>query len=75
MTHWWERAACAGSDVNLFYPETGETMAPGLSVCRRCPVRKPCLREAVDRNDHYGIWGGTTPRDRDEKLPGVSGGE
>lgn len=34
------------------------------AVYRRCPVTDPCLAYALDMGDEYGIWGATTPEDR-----------
>lgn len=33
------------------------------SVCDRCEVREPCLESAI-HNDEYGVWGGTTEKER-----------
>lgn len=34
------------------------------AVCGECPVRRPCLEFALDHDLVHGIWGGTTPQDR-----------
>lgn len=44
---WWTRAACTDVDPDLFYPERGESAQPAKMVCARCPVRKPCLADAL----------------------------
>jgi hypothetical protein len=33
------------------------------SVCERCPVIQPCLEAAIHK-DEYGVWGGTTEKER-----------
>ena len=69
---WQDDAACSGMDTNLFYPPDykdgrGKTKRPPIEVleaCMRCPVTDHCLNEAVSRDDPYGVWGGTTARQR-----------
>jgi hypothetical protein len=61
---WQRRAACCGTDLNLFFPGRGETANPARRVCARCPVREPCLDYALDQGITHGIWGGLTERDR-----------
>mgnify|MGYP001478869992 CR=1 FL=1 len=38
--------------------------APALAVCESCPVASLCLEYAIDA-EPFGVWGGTTPEDRD----------
>jgi WhiB family redox-sensing transcriptional regulator len=63
---WRVRAGCRGLDPGLFFPEDEE--GPGAEraqeVCATCPVREQCLQTALATKEAYGIWGGTTPRDR-----------
>jgi WhiB family redox-sensing transcriptional regulator len=33
-------------------------------ICARCQVRRECLEFALAHDQVYGIWGGTTPEDR-----------
>ena len=61
---WRERAACRGTDLDLFYPERGESAGPARQVCERCPVRQPCLEYALSNRITHGIWGGLTERER-----------
>ena len=58
---WHNRAACKGSDPNIFYDpaRTDEAKA----VCAGCPVAGPCLREAFE-NREQGVWGGLTEDER-----------
>ena len=44
---WRRLAACHGMDLNLFYPERGESAEPARQVCAPCPVRQPCLACAL----------------------------
>lgn len=69
---WRHHAACAHHHTNTFYPQVkggrGNTVAaaytPAIAICRRCPVTHECLHYALDHNDEHGVWGGTTPQDR-----------
>ena len=61
---WREQAACHGADLNLFFPERGESAEPARQVCAACPVRQPCLDYAISNRIAYGIWGGLTERER-----------
>ena len=61
---WRERAACRGAELDVFYPERGETAEPARQVCAACPVRQPCLEYALSNRITHGIWGGLTDRER-----------
>jgi hypothetical protein len=58
MSHdWWKDAACAGRDPEWWSgdPRTGRA---AVEVCLDCPVREPCLREALAAGDCEVIRGG-----------------
>jgi WhiB family transcriptional regulator, redox-sensing transcriptional regulator len=67
---WRLDAACAEVDPELFFPEPGQApqAAAAKQVCAGCAVRGPCPEAAVHgpqaRDDHSGIFAGTTARDR-----------
>lgn len=61
---WRERAECRDLD-----PETFEQGGPdAAAACRRCPVRRPCLEEAMTplSREVYppGYWAGTSEHRR-----------
>lgn len=65
---WQEDAACRGTaidDPTKFFPE--KTMyARGRElreICGRCSVKSECLEWALD-HEHYGMWGGTSEKER-----------
>jgi WhiB family redox-sensing transcriptional regulator len=69
MDNWRNRAACRTEDPDLFFPIG--TSGPALmqteqakAVCRRCPVREPCLQWALDTGQSIGVWGGTSETER-----------
>jgi len=61
---WRELAACRGADLDVFFPERGESARPARQVCAACPVRQPCLDYAITNRITYGVWGGLTERER-----------
>lgn len=61
---WRERAACRGTDLNLFFPGRGETAGPAREICGVCPVRQACLNYALSNAIIHGIWGGLSERER-----------
>ena len=62
---WRERALCAQVGDDLWYPEPGGSSARAAKViCRQCEVRAECLREAIDNDEAFGIWGGLTEYER-----------
>ena len=65
--NWVEGAACAQTDPELFFPEKGQPSASAKLVCHRCPVVAACLEFALNSPIRVeGIWGGTTPKERQE---------
>ena len=61
---WAGRAACRKHpDVN-FFPGRGEDSAPAKAVCTNCPVKDICLEVALRNVEKFGIWGGTSEKER-----------
>jgi WhiB family transcriptional regulator, redox-sensing transcriptional regulator len=73
MARWYNSAACIGMDLALFFPPEsprgsnvnarGPEAREARKVCATCPVRRPCLAEALLTGDH-GIRGGTSLLER-----------
>lgn len=61
---WMDDAACKGEDTELFFPSRGESTEAAKTICDRCPVRQPCLDYALDVGEKFGIFGGTSERER-----------
>jgi WhiB family redox-sensing transcriptional regulator len=61
---WMKRAACAGMDYEMFFPERGQSVIAAKTVCAQCAVRAICLDYAMSINERHGIWGGTTEKER-----------
>jgi WhiB family redox-sensing transcriptional regulator len=63
-TTWMEHAACGDADQAPFFPSRGESSDKARAICRRCPVRVPCLEYALAANERHGVWAGTSERQR-----------
>lgn len=63
---WTLLAKCRGMGDALF-PQPAEQKRIRV-LCGDCPVRSACLAEALDNQIEYGIWGGTTERERRHLL-------
>ena len=64
---WMARGACQGHlQPELWWPETSDPALAqhALALCATCEVVDDCLEYAVNGNEVYGIWGGTTPHQR-----------
>ncbi len=66
---WAALGACQHSDPELFFPITSggpaaRQEAKAKALCGRCPVRGECLDFALRSGQDFGIWGGTSERER-----------
>ncbi len=57
-------ALCVEHDDVAFFIEHGEDPRPAKSICGRCAVRAECLDYALQHHIDFGIWGGTSGRER-----------
>jgi WhiB family redox-sensing transcriptional regulator len=70
----WQRdAACQGSSPELFFPLGHSPLAraeawAATQICKRCPVRTPCLEWAIRHGERAGVWGGMTAEERREEV-------
>jgi len=48
----------------LWFPHQGGDTDTPKAICAGCPVRQQCLTYALDTNQTYGVWGGTSERER-----------
>jgi len=56
--------ACRGTDPDVFFPDRGESLEPAKQVCAGCVVRDECLEHALRNGERFGVWGGTSERER-----------
>ena len=61
---WATFAACQDANGMTFFPQTRSETEAALAVCAICPVRDECLEHALETNERFGIWGGTTEKER-----------
>jgi WhiB family redox-sensing transcriptional regulator len=68
---WQDDAKCRGMDTELFYyphlirgPQRRAYAARAKAICKDCPVKLQCLKDAIDRDDRSSIQGGASPEDR-----------
>lgn len=61
---WWVDALCAEIGGDFWHPEKGESAKDAKQLCAGCPVKDPCLAEAL-RHSSPGVFGGTTLRERE----------
>ena len=67
---WTSRALCAETMPDEFFPSQGESPKRAKLICGSCPVTTECLTYALENREPYGVWGGTTERERDQILRG-----
>lgn len=72
---WQDSAACRTVDADRFFSPPGERGEArrhrerlARQICDACPVREECASFALDIGEEYGIWGGTTDRERVKRL-------
>jgi WhiB family redox-sensing transcriptional regulator len=67
--NWRSAGACLSADPDLFFPisTTGpaeKQISRAKLICGECRVQQQCLEFAMTHDLPYGIWGGSTPEDR-----------
>lgn len=64
MDSWRAAAPCRGRQ-NTFFSEDVRDIIIAKSVCKLCPYKRACLADALlSEADEFGVWGGTTPKER-----------
>ena len=61
---WQEKALCAQTDPEAFFPEKGGSTREAKRICTGCEVRAECLEYALEHDERFGIWGGLSERER-----------
>jgi hypothetical protein len=69
MSSWNADALCAKNENkayrDFFFQDEDEDedevkVKFAQSICRKCPVKKQCLKSALDNKEVWGVWGGRT---------------
>ena len=68
---WQERALCAQTDPEAFFPEKGGSTREAKRICQGCEVRGECLDYALAHDERFGIWGGLSERERRRLKRGI----
>jgi WhiB family transcriptional regulator, redox-sensing transcriptional regulator len=69
---WQDRALCAQTDPEAFFPEKGGSTREAKKICLGCEVRHECLEYALAHDERFGIWGGLSERERRRLKRGIS---
>lgn len=74
---WHLDARCAGESEAIFFgssdPEVRPTYTLGMikqarKLCSACPVARECLKAALMNKEEYGVWAGSTRKQRRKML-------
>jgi WhiB family redox-sensing transcriptional regulator len=68
---WQDRALCAQTDPEAFFPEKGGSTREAKRICQGCEVRSECLEYALHKDERFGIWGGLSERERRRIKRGI----
>lgn len=66
---------CSQADPEAWFPEKGGSTREAKNICARCDDKVACLIYALDRAEPFGVWGGTSERDRKTLLRSVWRGQ
>ena len=66
-TKWQNESLCAKKEnkhlVDFFFSDKPEEKYAAKNLCFSCPVRKDCIKYALEAKEIWGVWGG---RDENE---------
>ena len=69
--HWEEHARCRQYDPEIFFAPRARAERRAKTVCAKCSVKVDCLAYALQSRIEFGIWGGTTGKERRALLRGA----
>jgi WhiB family redox-sensing transcriptional regulator len=61
---WPERALCAQTGPEPFFPEAGGSTRDAKRICGACEGRVECLEYALVHDERFGVWGGLSEKER-----------
>lgn len=60
--NWHEDSLCADTYYSrykeYFFSEEPREVSEAKEICSLCPVRKQCLKSALNNKEVWGVWGG-----------------
>ena len=73
---WWHEALCRGAGHDIFFgtDESHTSLKAAREFCIECPVKTDCLTHALETPEEYGIWAGTSARNREMMLSAIQCG-
>jgi WhiB family redox-sensing transcriptional regulator len=80
---WHRDALCVGERDELFFGASEPDIRPpynladikrAKAMCGGCPVAAACLRSALQNREEYGVWAGTTRKQRRKMLAAIDSG-
>ena len=60
---------CTNTDPEIWFggqEEGYDYSRLAKQLCKMCPARKPCAEYAIVAKERYGIWGGLSPKQRQQ---------
>lgn len=81
---WKEQGKCWGKartpETDYWFPDDEDPdykqkIITAKRICNICPVIKECLAYAILNEEHYGIWGGKTLKERNMFKKAVENGK
>ena len=61
---WHSDALCKEHPEVDFFPGKGCDTTPARTICRQCMVTAECCAHALAEPERFGVWGGTSYRQR-----------
>ncbi|PIM71643.1 WhiB family transcriptional regulator [Streptomyces sp. JV178] len=61
---WQERALCAQTGADFFFPDPGSSVREAKRICGMCEMRTACLDYALANDERFGVWGGLSEKER-----------
>lgn len=65
---WVKDALCPQIDLDVFFPENGESTKDAKRICAACGVKEECLQAAIDMEELHGVWGGKSAWERKKMI-------
>jgi WhiB family transcriptional regulator, redox-sensing transcriptional regulator len=84
IPEWHTMAECRTSEKSVFFGSSSPEERPAYTlssirkartICAACPVFNECLSHAIKQREDYGLWAGTTMRQRRELFRLIDAGE
>jgi len=81
---WHAKAKCLGDLGTTFFgspepnerpPYTTSDIKAAKSKCATCPVFELCLRQSINGFEEYGVWAGTTTKERQKYFRMIRKGQ